>query len=245
MLTMCLVLTTSNAFQLRPAHASIIRPSSSSPSTSTTLHARKGNRGIQRPMSDNNAKRNRAQNDVLDGIDAPPSFPHSVDPADLPPGPISADPLAPLIRTIVRAADLRKASDIVALRVTQCTSLCDFVVIASGTSRPQNQAIAAAVADDVAEGYDGKRCLGRGVPEGTADSGWILLDYGEVMVHVMTPKSRLFYDMEGVWKERGGEYMDISDVLLDEAQDVEGIEDDGLSMKERLDVEKEADPFWS
>ena len=37
----------------------------------------------------------------------------------------------------------------------------------------------------------------KGVPEGSADSGWILLDYGEVMVHIMTPKSRLFYDIEG------------------------------------------------
>ena len=37
----------------------------------------------------------------------------------------------------------------------------------------------------------------QGVPEGSADSGWILLDYGEVMVHIMTPKSRLFYDIEG------------------------------------------------
>lgn len=251
-LTMCLVLTTTNAFHSRSAHQSTTRPSSFPHSTSTAIQARKGNRGTTRPLSDNNAKRKRPQvSDVLNGINDPPSFPHSVDPADLPPGPVSADPLAPLIRTIVRAADLRKASDVVALRVTQCTSVTDFVVIASGTSRPQNQAIAAAVADDVAEGYDGKRCLGKGVPEGTADSGWILLDYGEVMVHVMTPKSRLFYDMEGQWRERGGEEMDLSDVLLDEAPDekgkdvMEGGEDGGLSMKERLDVQKEEDPFWS
>ncbi|EED90286.1 predicted protein, partial [Thalassiosira pseudonana CCMP1335] len=100
---------------------------------------------------------------------------------------------------IVHSADMRKASDIVALRVTSCTSLTNFVVIVSGTSRPQNQAIANSIAKDVEEKYDGKRCLGKGVPEGSADSGWILLDYGEVMVHVMTPKSRLFYDIEGQW----------------------------------------------
>lgn len=242
MLTVYLILATSNAFHFRSEHYPVVRPSSIS-----RLHARKGNRGTKRPLSDNNAKRNRPQiSVVLEGIEAPPSFPHSVDPADLPPGPVSADPLAPLIRDIVGAADLRKASDIVALRVTQCTSLTDFVVIVSGTSRPQNQAIAAAVSKDVEELYDGKRCLGRGVPEGTADSGWILLDYGEVMVHVMTPKSRLFYDMEGQWKGRGGEYMDLSDVLLDEAQgDEEKGEENGLSAKERLDVQKEADPFWS
>lgn len=144
---------------------------------------------------------------------------------------------------------MRKASDIVAMRVTQCTSLTNFVVIVSGTSRPQNQAIASAIANDVEELYDGKRCLGKGVPEGSADSGWILLDYGEVMVHVMTPKSRLFYDMDGQWKERGGEDMDLTDVLVDEMTGLtleEGNgEGDGLSMKERLDVEAEDDPFWS
>ncbi len=148
---------------------------------------------------------------------------------------------------------MRKASDIVALRVTSCTSLTNFVVIVSGTSRPQNQAIANSIAKDVEEEYDGKRCLGKGVPEGSADSGWILLDYGEVMVHVMTPKSRLFYDIEGQWKSRGGEYMDLSDVLVDEINaakaaannPLDGDEGDERSMKERLDVEKEEDPFWS
>ena len=153
---------------------------------------------------------------------------------------------------------MRKGSDIVAMRVTQCTSLANFVIIVSGTSRPQNQAIAASIGKDVEEMYDGKRCLGKGIPEGTADSGWILLDYGEVMVHVMTPKSRLFYDLEGQWRERGGEYLDLSDVLLDEVNAVAGsaaaaagLSGDGssdeeeMTMRERLDVEKEEDPFWS
>lgn len=244
MLTICLVLT-SNAFQSPPSQQSTL-------STTTTLHLRKGNRGPKSNFSEKNIKRNRPQiSDVLDGINSPPSFPHSVDPSDVPPGAVHHDPLAPFIQTIVKAADMRKASDIVAMRVTQCTSLTNFVVIVSGTSRPQNQAIANAISKDVEELYDGRRCLGKGVPEGSADSGWILLDYGEVMVHVMTPKSRLFYDMEGQWRERGGEYMELGDVLMDEmtGESVlsggDEVEDEGLSMKERLDVEKEIDPFWS
>jgi len=153
---------------------------------------------------------------------------------------------------------MRKATDIVAMRVTHVTSLTNFVIIVSGTSRPQNQAIANAIKTDVEELYDGKRCLGKGIPEGSADSGWILLDYGEVMVHVMTPKSRLFYDMEGQWRERGGEYLDLSDVLVDELngpsnnnfvgsmkEEVEEEEEEEMTMRERLDVEKEEDPFWS
>jgi ribosome-associated protein len=237
-----------------------IQPSKSS-SSSTAIHlaSRKGNRGPKRSISENTSKRIRPQvNDVLDGITSPPEFPNSVDPSDLPSGPISDDPLTPFVHTIVRAADMRKGSDIVALRVTQCSSLTNFVIIISGTSRPQNQAIANSIKNDVEELYNGKRCLGKGIPEGSADSGWILLDYGEVMVHVMTPKSRLFYDMEGQWVERGGEYLDLSDVLVDEIMmggaggvNDEDIEDEGddveeeQTMRERLDVEKEIDPFWS
>ena len=221
---------------------------STSPSKTALPASRKGNRGPTKDVSDTVERRSRPSiNDVLDGITDPPTFPNGVDPSDLPAGPASDDPLAPFVRTIVTAADMRKASDIVALRVTSVSSVTDFVVVVSGTSRPQNQAIAAAVRDDVEEAY-GRRCLGNGTPEGSADSGWILLDYGEIMVHVMTPKSRLFYDMEGQWRDRGGEYMDISGWLVDESGGVgagalEG--GDGRSMRERLDVEEEADPFWS
>ncbi|KAL7482430.1 hypothetical protein ACHAW6_008103 [Cyclotella cf. meneghiniana] len=224
--------------------------------------SRKGNRNPKSKRSidaPSYASRRRPQiNDVMDSITSPPSFPHSVDPADLPPGSVNDDPLAEFVRVIVRAADMRKAGDIVAMRVTKCTSLTNFIVVASGTSRPQNQAIANSVMKDVEEKFDGKRCLGRGVPEGTADSGWILLDYGEVMVHVMTPKSRLFYDIEGQWRSRGGEYMDLSDVLLDEINksstnaensdpsiEFSESEKDERSMKERLELSEEDDPFWS
>eukprot|EP00986_Skeletonema_menzelii_P009642 scaffold4424_cov154-Skeletonema_menzelii.AAC.2 len=229
-----------------------------SQSTTTLRAGRKGNRKSPKSISENTLKRpTRSQvHDVLDGITSPPGS--SVDPSDLPPGHISADPLVPLVHTIVHAADMRKATDIVAMRVTHVTSLTNFVIIVSGTSRPQNQAIANAIKTDVEELYDGKRCLGKGIPEGSADSGWILLDYGEVMVHVMTPKSRLFYDMEGQWRERGGEYLDLSDVLVDELngpsnnnfvgsmkEEVEEEEEEEMTMRERLDVEREEDPFWS
>ncbi|KAL3803704.1 hypothetical protein HJC23_003758 [Cyclotella cryptica] len=253
-----LMLTSQTTLAFSPAH-----PFPTPTITSTQLQmSRKGNRNpkFKRSIdSPSYASRRRPQiNDVMDSITSPPSFPHSVDPADLPPGSVNDDPLAEFVRAIVRAADMRKASDIVAMRVTKCTSLTNFIVVVSGTSRPQNQAIANSVMKDVEEKFDGKRCLGKGVPEGTADSGWILLDYGEVMVHIMTPKSRLFYDIEGQWKTRGGEYMDLSDVLLDEinksltnAENSDASnyanenEKDEISIKERLDLAKEDDPFWS
>ena len=78
---------------------------------------------------------------------------------------------------------------------------------------------------------------------GNADSGWILLDYGDVMCHVMTPKSRLFYDMEGQWRDKGGEEMDLSNVLLPDATIGNG---DDAKLGGSMDgISMEDDPFWS
>lgn len=151
------------------------------------------------------------------------------------------DPLAPLVQTIVKAADMRKAEDIRAIRVSKLTATTSFVVILSGNSRPQNQAIAAAIKDEVGQFDEDLRTKGNGVPEGDANSGWILLDYGDVMVHIMTPKSRLFYDIEGRWKK--GEDMDLSDILVPNAPlGASGTAQLGGGM---ADLEEEEDPFWS
>jgi len=160
-LTHLILLTTQHSsFAFSPSH--IIPPLSR---TITSLEMkRKGNRNSKFKQSIDTpsyTSRNRPQiNDVMDSITSPPSFPHSVDPNDLPPGSVNDDPLAEFVETIVHAADMRKASDIVAMRVMKCTSLTNFIVIVSGTSRPQNQAIANSIMVDVEEKHDGKRCLG-------------------------------------------------------------------------------------
>ena len=152
------------------------------------------------------------------------------------------DELLELVHCIVRAADGRKADNIVALQVHHISTLASVLVILSGNSRPQNQAIAAAVTKAVAEQFDGQRPGGtRGVPEGSAESGWMLLDYGSVMVHVMTPKSRLFYNVEGQWKEKGGTYWDLSDILI---PNTGAPSSSSLQLGDAF-VAKEDDPFWS
>jgi ribosome-associated protein len=78
---------------------------------------------------------------------------------------------------------------------------CQNLQIVSGNSRPQNQAIAAAIKKEVNAEYD-LLPGSTGVPEGNADSGWIVLDYGGIMVNVMTPKSRLYYNVEGQWQDK-------------------------------------------
>lgn len=169
----------------------------------------------------------------------------SVDQSNIQSGPPQDDDLAPLVKVIVKAADMRKADDIVAMRISKISTVAGFVVICSGNSRPQNQAIAAAITDEVEKAF-GDECilLGNGVPEGNADSGWILLDYGDVLVHVMTPKSRLFYDIEGQWREKGVEYMDLSEQLLPNkgAQAGSSPPEAGGSMR---GISEEDDPFWS
>lgn len=182
--------------------------------------------------------------EMLQFMNEPVPVTESVDQSKVQPGSPSEDDLAPLIKCIAKAADMRKADEIVAMRISKVSTVANFIVVCSGNSRPQNQAIAAAIKDDVEEAFGGEHSiLGNGVPEGSADSGWILLDFGDVIVHIMTPKSRLFYDIEGQWKQKDVEYMDISDVLLpnsgpmgDKPSQVGGTME-GIS--------EEDDPFWS
>jgi len=148
---------------------------------------------------------------------------------------VEDDDLVPLVECIAKAADMRKAEDIKCIRVSKLTTTTSFVVIVSGNSRPQNRAIAAAIDDEVMELFEGEYALRGDSPEGNADSGWILLDYGCVMVHVMTPRSRLFYDIEGKWKK--GEQLDITSILVPNTPDSSS--DDGSSP---IDT---TDPFWS
>jgi len=147
------------------------------------------------------------------------------------------DELADLVRCIVRAADGRKADNIVALRVSSVSTLTTFIVISSGNSRPQNQAIAAAIKDDVSNEFD-LLPGATGVPEGSAESGWMVLDYGGVICHVMTPKSRLYYNIEGQWQDKGGEAMDLSDIIIPNIVDQAG----GETLANGAE---EDDPFWS
>ena len=101
------------------------------------------------------------------------------------PPPLSRDPLLPLVRAAARAADQRKAADVVALRVSALTVVTEFMLVCVGTSRPQNNAIAAAIADELEtdHGRSPKR-------EGSADGGWIVLDYGDVRAPRETPRAR-------------------------------------------------------
>jgi ribosome-associated protein len=83
------------------------------------------------------------------------------------------------LEKIVKAADGRKAQDLVVVTVGHVTTMTQALVICSGNSRPQNQAIANSVQEEMEDVLD--RDV---VPEGNPNSGWMILDYGSIMVHI-------------------------------------------------------------
>jgi ribosome-associated protein len=100
-----------------------------------------------------------------------------------------------LARLAAEACDDRRAVDIRLIRVEEVSSLADWFVICSGLTDVQVRAIARSVEERL-EQEAGRRPLRR---EGQAEGRWVLLDYGEVIVHVLTPHERSYYDLESFW----------------------------------------------
>jgi ribosome-associated protein len=109
--------------------------------------------------------------------------------------PLDEQALATARRVVDLAAD-KKASDIVLLEIRGLTTLADYFVICSGQSERQLGAIADGIVEGLRE--DGTRPIGR---EGSADAHWLLLDFGSVIVHVMAPPERDFYQLERLWAD--------------------------------------------
>jgi ribosome-associated protein len=109
----------------------------------------------------------------------------------LPKPPPSADVLLAQVRAAVE--DL-KAKDTIEIDVRGKTSVCDFLVIASGTSTRHVKSIA----DEVVRKVKDLDVLPLGV-EGEREAEWVLVDLGDVVVHVMLPRVREFYALERLW----------------------------------------------
>ena len=96
---------------------------------------------------------------------------------------------------VIAALENRKGRDILALRVGGMTDITDFMVIASGTSSRHVKALVEQVVE-MAKGR-GQAILG---VEGRETGEWVLLDLGDVVVHVMQTATREFYDLERLWR---------------------------------------------
>jgi ribosome-associated protein len=97
---------------------------------------------------------------------------------------------------VIEALEDRKAIDIKVLDVRGKSNVTDIMVISSGTSNRQVRALADSVVEKAKE--HGLRPLG---VEGDRNSEWVLVDLGDVVVHVMHPQTREFYNLEKLWGE--------------------------------------------
>jgi ribosome-associated protein len=96
------------------------------------------------------------------------------------------------------AAGEKKATDLVLLDLRTVASFTDFFLICTGASTRPVQAISNVIEETLRE--NGKRPLHI---EGYSSAEWILLDYGDFIVHVFSPASRRFYDLERLWRDAG------------------------------------------
>jgi ribosome-associated protein len=108
--------------------------------------------------------------------------------------PDSAEALR-LARRIVDLASDKQASDIVLLDIRGVSLIADYFVICTAGSERQTAAILKDLGEKVLEDF-GRKPLHS---EGAADSGWVLLDYGDVIVHIFSPSQRTFYNLEQLW----------------------------------------------
>lgn len=102
--------------------------------------------------------------------------------------------LAELCRSL---AENKKAENIVLLDVAKQSTVTDFFVIATGTSEPHVRAIVQEIADTLKVEH-GVEATGR---DGLMNAPWIVLDYFDVIVHVMRPEVRELYQLEELWKD--------------------------------------------
>ena len=110
-------------------------------------------------------------------------------------------------KSIVKILDEKKATDLTVIETQELTVMSDYFVIASGTSNTHVRSLA----DDV-EFEMSKLGVEIDHIEGRA-TGWILLDYGDVLVHVFQPESREYYNLERLWGDAAR--VDISDIVTD------------------------------
>lgn len=96
----------------------------------------------------------------------------------------------------VEAADSKQAKDITVLDLRELTSFADFFLIASGTNTRQIQAIADEIEIQLKQLGEYPLSV-----EGYQNAEWVLLDYGDYLIHVFSEKARQYYDLERLWRD--------------------------------------------
>lgn len=101
-----------------------------------------------------------------------------------------------MARIAYAALEDKKAEDIKVINIEKVSTLADYFIIASGVNRNQIQAMVDNVDEQMEKaGYFKKQV------EGYQNANWILLDYGDLVIHVFDTENRLFYDLERIWRD--------------------------------------------
>ena len=115
-----------------------------------------------------------------------------------------------IARLACEAMEDKKAQDIKIINIEQVSTLADYFIIASGANRNQVQAMADNVEEQLGRaGFTVKNV------EGYQTGNWILMDYGDMIVHVFDRQNRLFYDLERIWRD--GKQIDPEEFCKEEA----------------------------
>jgi len=101
-----------------------------------------------------------------------------------------------MVKLAYEALDEKKGEDIQIIEIKDISIIADYFIIANGSNSLQVDALVKSVIDKLAKhGYEPKRI------EGIRSASWILLDYGDVVVHVFSKEDRLFYNLERIWRD--------------------------------------------
>ncbi|MBQ6636500.1 MAG: ribosome silencing factor [Lachnospiraceae bacterium] len=103
---------------------------------------------------------------------------------------------AGLAKIAIAALEDKKAEDVRVIDIADVSVLADYFIIASGNNRTQVQAMA----DEVEQRLGRAGAVPRQV-EGYQAANWVLLDFGDVIIHIFDAQNRLFYDLERIWKD--------------------------------------------
>lgn len=101
-----------------------------------------------------------------------------------------------LWRSVVEAAEEKQAKDIKILDLREITTFADFFVIASGSNARQIQAIADEIETQLKQLGEYPNSI-----EGYQNAEWVLVDYGDYLIHIFSDKARQYYDLERLWRD--------------------------------------------
>ena len=101
-----------------------------------------------------------------------------------------------MVKVAKKALEDKKAQDIKVIDIRDVTVIADYFLIADGSNPNQVQAMVDNVEEMLAKAGYGCRQI-----EGSGNGGWVLMDYGDIIVHAFSKEDRLFYDLERIWRD--------------------------------------------